>query len=176
MPHLFSTTIVYELPFGRGRRWVTDGLASKILGNWQLNTIVQARTGQPYTLFMNVDVANIGAINQAVRARPNLVGVATLDSPTPEVWFNRSACEATEEFRRDERNLATARGTRQPGPPPTLLPSVDHRDPSIPAPSLPFYRRWCARLGPGLTFGRSSCVKGSVIISSMTPAQGGGSA
>jgi hypothetical protein len=91
VPHMFSTAAVYELPFGRGRRWATDGVASRVLGNWQMNAIVQARSGQPYTLFMNVDVANIGAINQAVRARPNLVGNPKLDNPTPEVWFNRSA-------------------------------------------------------------------------------------
>jgi len=98
VPHLFSTAAVYELPFGRGQRWVTDGIASKVLGNWQVNAIVQARSGQPYTLFMNVDVANIGAINQAVRARPNLVGNPNLSNPRPEAWFDRNAFASPAQF------------------------------------------------------------------------------
>jgi hypothetical protein len=98
VPHMFSTALVYELPFGRGRRWVNNGIASRILGNWQVNGILQARSGQPYTLFMNVDVANIGAINQAVRARPNLVGDPVVANPTPVLWFNKSAFASPAQF------------------------------------------------------------------------------
>jgi len=98
VPHIFSTAFVYELPFGPGRRWMSRGIGAKILGSWQTNAILQARTGQPYTLFMNVDVANIGAINQAVRARPNLVGSPVLANPRPEAWFNTAAFSSPAQF------------------------------------------------------------------------------
>ncbi len=98
VPHLFSTAVVYELPFGPGRQWANSGLASRLIGNWQMNGIFQARSGQPYTLFMNVDVANIGAINQAVRARPNLVGDPTVANPRPELWFNKAAFASPAQF------------------------------------------------------------------------------
>jgi hypothetical protein len=112
VPHLFSTAAVYELPFGRGQRWVTDGIASKVLGNWQMNAITQIRGGQPYTLFMNVDVANIGAINQPVRARPNLVGDPTLANPRPEMWFNTAAFASPAQytFGSSGRNILTSDG------------------------------------------------------------------
>jgi len=91
VPHHFTTALVYQLPFGAGRRWVTQGLASRILGSWQMNAIVQLRSGQPYTLIMNVDVANIGARRPWSRARPNLVGNPRLSNPTPLAWFDKSA-------------------------------------------------------------------------------------
>lgn len=45
--HLFSLAANYELPFGRNRRFGTDwGTATNaVLGNWNLNSIFQARTG-----------------------------------------------------------------------------------------------------------------------------------
>lgn len=98
IPHIFSTALVYEFPFGPGRKWLNSGVGSKILGRWQSNAIVQARSGQPYTLFMNVDIANIGAINQAARARPNIVGNPVMDSPSTAAWFNKAAFASPAQF------------------------------------------------------------------------------
>lgn len=87
IPHNFTAALVYQLPFGPGQRWVSQGLASRIAGSWQMNTILGLRSGQPYSLAMGVDVANIGANT----TRPDLVGDAKLDNPTPEMWFNKKA-------------------------------------------------------------------------------------
>jgi hypothetical protein len=38
---------VYELPFGKGRRFVKDGFVSHVIGGWQLNTITTLQTGRP---------------------------------------------------------------------------------------------------------------------------------
>jgi hypothetical protein len=38
---------VYELPFGKGRRFVKDGIVSHVIGGWQLNTITTLQTGRP---------------------------------------------------------------------------------------------------------------------------------
>jgi outer membrane receptor protein involved in Fe transport len=89
--HVFSTALVYELPFGHGKRWVTSGAAARVLGNWQTNAIVLLRSGQPYTLLTNVDSANIGALGGANRTRPNLTGNPGLPHPRPEMWFNAGA-------------------------------------------------------------------------------------
>jgi hypothetical protein len=40
----------YELPFGPSKQWLTSGIASKILGGWQLNWILQRTSGNPFTL------------------------------------------------------------------------------------------------------------------------------
>jgi hypothetical protein len=74
--HFLSWATVYELPAGRGKRWLRSGPGAWILGNWQLNYILQARSGQPYNLAVTGDVANLrgSAANIGNYARPNLVG------------------------------------------------------------------------------------------------------
>jgi hypothetical protein len=71
--HFVSWATVYELPFGRGKALLSHGPLAWILGNWQLNYIMQARTGQPYNLAVNGDVANLrgSAPNIGNYARPN---------------------------------------------------------------------------------------------------------
>jgi hypothetical protein len=41
---------VYELPFGNGRRWATDGVAALIAGGWQLNGVFSALSGTSFTV------------------------------------------------------------------------------------------------------------------------------
>lgn len=50
IPHLLTWATVWELPVGRGKRWLSEGPASWILGNWQINRMLLARSSQPYTL------------------------------------------------------------------------------------------------------------------------------
>jgi hypothetical protein len=77
--HFVSWATVYELPVGRGKKWLQSGPASWILGNWQTNYIFQARSGQPYGLIVQGDVANlkgsggIGSNGPGDYARPNIV-------------------------------------------------------------------------------------------------------
>ena len=37
--HNYASTVIYDLPIGPGRRWLTDGLAGKVLGGWQISGI-----------------------------------------------------------------------------------------------------------------------------------------
>ena len=50
VPHNFQLAVVYELPFGAGKKWATTGTSAKILGNWQLNGIFGAYSGRPFNL------------------------------------------------------------------------------------------------------------------------------
>ena len=34
--HVLKMNTMYELPFGKGRRWLTHGFASQVLGGWRL--------------------------------------------------------------------------------------------------------------------------------------------
>ncbi len=87
IPHNFSLGMSYVLPFGHGQRWLTQGFASRLFGNWQMNALALLRSGQPYSLTMSTDVANIGAAT----TRPNLVGEPALAHPSPQKWFNTGA-------------------------------------------------------------------------------------
>src|SRR5262249_49388317 len=45
--HRFVGSALYELPVGKGKRFLREGVASEILGGWQLNSIVTKSTGFP---------------------------------------------------------------------------------------------------------------------------------
>jgi outer membrane receptor protein involved in Fe transport len=88
IPHIFSWATIWELPFGKGKRWLSDGPASWVLGNWQLNWMVLARSGQPLNATVGGDPANIGVTNYA---RPNLVGDPHVENPTVDRFYNVAA-------------------------------------------------------------------------------------
>ena len=76
IPHLLTWSTVYDLPFGRGQRYLQRGPLSWILGNWEANYVFLARSGQPYNLMVNGDIANISGNGGTISnyGRPNLVG------------------------------------------------------------------------------------------------------
>lgn len=74
--HFLSWATLYEVPFGKGKRWLKSGPASWILGNWQANFIAQARTGAPFNIIVTGDLANLrGSGSSAPNnyLRPNLL-------------------------------------------------------------------------------------------------------
>ena len=52
---LFGT---YELPFGHGQRWLTQGFMNKIAGGWQINGIMSAVSGLPFTIASSATALN----------------------------------------------------------------------------------------------------------------------
>jgi hypothetical protein len=49
--HRWVTTLAYELPFGKGRKWMTDGrVKNAILGGWEVVWIQTFQTGPPFTV------------------------------------------------------------------------------------------------------------------------------
>ncbi len=77
VPLVFTFSPGYELPFGKGKRFLNNGgPASWFLGGWQLNGIFSARSGTVFTPGINFDNANVGGGAQ----RPNVVGQPDLGS------------------------------------------------------------------------------------------------
>jgi hypothetical protein len=76
LPQMFSWETLWEPPIGQGKRWLSSGPASRILGDWQTNYVLTARSGQVYSLgIKGSDVANIGGTTPfGGYARPNLIG------------------------------------------------------------------------------------------------------
>jgi len=49
--HVFNLNTIYELPFGRGKRWFSDvGGWDRVVGGWQVTSILQMATGAPITI------------------------------------------------------------------------------------------------------------------------------
>jgi hypothetical protein len=48
--HNLKLSYIYELPFGSGRRWLTSGFASKVLGGWRLAAFHYYASGTPLEL------------------------------------------------------------------------------------------------------------------------------
>ena len=48
--HNFQATWVGELPFGTGKRWAKGGPLAQIVGGWQINGLLSAYTGTPFTV------------------------------------------------------------------------------------------------------------------------------
>jgi hypothetical protein len=88
LTHMLSASAVYQLPFGRGKKFQSGNRAlNAVLGSWQLNGIVTLDSGQPYSITSPAGSANTGNI----WLMANLVGNPALSRPTPSEWFNRSA-------------------------------------------------------------------------------------
>ena len=50
VPQNFQLGVLYELPFGEGKKWATTGASSAILGGWQLNGLFAAYSGRVFNL------------------------------------------------------------------------------------------------------------------------------
>jgi hypothetical protein len=49
VPQIFSLAMVYELPVGKGKRWLsTGGILGKVLGGWEITNIFRASSGIPF--------------------------------------------------------------------------------------------------------------------------------
>jgi outer membrane receptor protein involved in Fe transport len=56
--HNYVLTSIYELPVGPGRRWLSDGLAGKVIGGWQVSGVFIAQSGTPLTIGGNGTLLN----------------------------------------------------------------------------------------------------------------------
>lgn len=84
--HRFVTSVLYELPFGKGKPMFSSGLASHVLGGWQVNSIVSKSSGFPMMILTGINQSN----TNLGQDRPNaVVGLpGKLDNPTTGQWFN----------------------------------------------------------------------------------------
>ncbi|MEJ7625031.1 MAG: TonB-dependent receptor [Pyrinomonadaceae bacterium] len=50
--HSGNITTLYELPFGRGRKYELDGIANGLFGGWQVGGVYNGRSGSPINVFI----------------------------------------------------------------------------------------------------------------------------
>jgi hypothetical protein len=90
IPHTFQLGYVYELPFGKGKKWASGGVAKAILGDWQFNGVFSAYQGRQYTLSASGAALNMPGNAQTpdqVNPTVAILGKAGDDG----TWFDTTA-------------------------------------------------------------------------------------
>lgn len=83
--HRLVHSMNYELPFGKGRKFTTSSkMADNLLGGWDMNLIMAAQSGLPFTPVLASSVSNAGG------SRPDRYGSGEIDNPTIAKWFDTS--------------------------------------------------------------------------------------
>jgi len=72
--HVFNLTTVWELPVGRGQRFLgsAPGWVNHFIGGWTLNSIQTFMTGEPFSVRSNVFTNNSGHDSRAAILDPNV--------------------------------------------------------------------------------------------------------
>jgi hypothetical protein len=114
--HVVNGNAVYQLPFGRGKPMLNQGVASAIAGNWDLSLTALARTGFPVNVIL--PSSYISPYGNSVTLRPNLVPGVSLTPPggrTIAHWINPAAfaAPATVAFGDAPRDFYPGPGTWQ---------------------------------------------------------------
>jgi hypothetical protein len=87
---VFTESTVYELPFGKGKRWAQSGPANWVLGGWQLNGLWTWESGFP----LNITTTSATSLNAPGNGnRPNVNGpVQIFGKIGPgQLYFDKSA-------------------------------------------------------------------------------------
>lgn len=101
VPHRFVSSFSYELPFGRGRKFMS-GLnrgADFLLGGWQASGILTFAQGQFQTLNLGSDWILVGSFSRSI---PQVVGDPFAGTSAPERYWNPAAFD----FPRDAQGNA----------------------------------------------------------------------
>ena len=105
------TSVLYDLPAGKGYRLFNSGIGSYVLGGWQMSTIVSISTGTPVGVGSGSNRSGVGLNND----RPNATGQAVTlpsDQRGPNQWFDIGAfsLNPTATFGNVGRNVITGPG------------------------------------------------------------------
>lgn len=92
----FTFSYIYELPFGRGRKYLpgSNAIVDGVLGGWSLNGITTFMTGNWYSVTVAGDRANVGAF-PFQRANRSCDGNLPRGERTVERYFDTSCFAVT---------------------------------------------------------------------------------
>lgn len=88
--HIFNVGWVYELPFGKNGMFLKSGIGSKLFGGWNVNGVIAAYTGSPFTV--GADGSSLSAPGNTQTANQVKPVVNYLHGVGPgQTWFDTSA-------------------------------------------------------------------------------------
>lgn len=83
--HRLVSSVNYDLPFGGGKKFLSDGLISHILGGFEVDAITTYGSGAPFTVTLN------SGVNSGSPSWPNRIASGKLDHGRPLRFFDTTA-------------------------------------------------------------------------------------
>lgn len=86
----FVASYVYQLPFGKGQRWMSGAnpVWRQIAGGWRTAGVIRYQTGNPLTFTVPADPNRLMG---ALVLRPNIIGDPTAVNQNIDHWFSTAA-------------------------------------------------------------------------------------
>ena len=103
--HRLTTNVLYDLPFGRGRK----GLVDKLIGGWRGGALLTVSSGFPGNPAISGNPDNVPDNTD----RPDRIGNGSVANPNPDKWWDLAAFrrQAAFMFGNSGRNVLTGPGT-----------------------------------------------------------------
>ena len=76
--HRLVVNYLYQFPFGAGHSHLSQGLAARVLGGWELSGVSTFQSGRPFDIYSSRDSEYTGLSN-----RPDLVGDPSIPATAP---------------------------------------------------------------------------------------------
>jgi len=85
--HVLTGHFIYQLPFGKGRRWANSGWVADVIGQWQVSGIGSFATGRPLII---TGITTSNGVSTGLGAYAKLLGDPKLPEgqQTLDHWFN----------------------------------------------------------------------------------------
>jgi hypothetical protein len=110
-PHNLHIANVFEMPFGPGKKWLSNGFAGNILGGWQFNSILSFQSGVPFSVTASGTSLNASGNTQRadqVKSDVQILG----GTGRGQSWFDPFAFKPVTEARFGTVGFNTLRGPR----------------------------------------------------------------
>ena len=86
--HTFVQSYVYELPFGKGRKWMNSGVPAWILGGWQTSGVISIESGFPFSVTASSSSLNATGNTQLANISGPFRALKGIGKSSP--WFDTS--------------------------------------------------------------------------------------
>jgi Carboxypeptidase regulatory-like domain len=85
----YSQSFIYELPFGKDKLWLQQGIGAAALGGWQVSSVLSADTGTPLFLTASANSLNAPGNTQVPNQVKPFHKLGAIGTANP--WFDTSA-------------------------------------------------------------------------------------
>ena len=116
-PHVLSAAFVYELPFGKGKKYAADkdGVVGGLVGGWQVSTIYKYQSGPP--LYFRSGFCNVPGVFRA-GCIPGIIDAGSVFAQDKGSYDpGKGRCSTLQRSNRQARSTTTparATGSKRP--------------------------------------------------------------